>query len=157
MRLVKSIIATGAGIVLALTGSLPVFASDMPETDPQVVQMLEAVPGGILVDAQTAVWPELGMELSVPSPGGMSARAAVGTCPSGAICAFGEGSLNGARLSFTGCGVLPVPATFTTRSMADARASGYAQARNGSTVLATATAGSWTNVSGTTTNIRCLL
>ncbi|MFF5626805.1 hypothetical protein [Microbacterium sp. LWH10-1.2] len=157
MKALNYTIAGIAGMIFALAAALPAVAAESDAVDPRVAQMLAEVPGGVVVDPETAVWPELGMEFTVATATDAFARSAVGSCASGTICAYDRPNMGGTKLTFTGCGVLAVPGSFGTQSMADARASGYAQARNGSTVLATATAGSWTNVSGTTTNIRCLL
>jgi hypothetical protein len=97
------------------------------------------------------------MELIVPASDGLSLRAAsVGSCGTGLICAYNGYSLTGAMLTFGTCGVHYLPGSFVTRSLADARSSGYAQARYGSSVVAVAYAGSWTNVYSSITNIRCV-
>lgn len=145
------------GLVIAL-GAAPANAavSDDHEVDPLVAAMLDEVPGGVLLDATNAVWPELNMELSVPHGTGVSARS-VGSCATGKICAYNASSLSGGVLSFSSCGVSAVPSTFSVKSVANARTSGSVQVRNGTTVLKTVNAGSWSNVTGTVTNLRCLL
>ncbi|PRA79962.1 hypothetical protein [Microbacterium sp. MYb66] len=145
------------GLVIAL-GSAPANAAVLGdrEVDPQVAAMLEEVPGGVIVDSTHAVWPELGMELTVATASGFSARA-VQNCATARICAYSGYSLSGSALTFTACGVLAIPSSFSVKSAANARSTGYAQARNGTTVLGTVYAGSWSNLSGTVTNIRCVL
>jgi len=160
VKTVRTMIAVAAGFLLAVAMVAPASASSGDEqpvdVDPQVARMLEEVPGGVLVDAKHAVWPELHMELIVPSSASSLARAAVGSCATGLICLYDGYSLSGTKLTFGTCGISTVPSSFATRSLANARSSGYTQARNGTTVLATASAGGWTNVYGTTTNIRCV-
>ncbi|PRB11368.1 hypothetical protein CQ047_03795 [Microbacterium sp. MYb72] len=156
MRMRRYAASVALGTLFVVAGAGPAMAESPEEVDPLVVQMLEDVPGGVLVDATHAEWPELGMALTVPTAGDLSARTASGSCASGLICVYKLPSLSGAFLSYSGCGVLAVPGDWTVRSMDNNRASGYAQARNVTTVLATANAGSWTNVGGTTTNIRCV-
>lgn len=120
-------------------------------------EVLEEVPGGRIIDAQRAVWPDLGMELFVPDGDRPRVFAAVGTCASARVCVFTGSSLTGARLSWSTCATVPIPSSFTARSVADARPSGYAQARSGTTVLATAVANGWANVVGSATNVQCVL
>ncbi|MFJ2552879.1 hypothetical protein [Microbacterium sp. NPDC087591] len=140
-------------------GSVPTAATAAEaviDPDPQIAEMLDAVPGGILIDSHHAVWPELDMEMTVPRTSEVTARS-VGGCATGKICAFNAFFADGSALSFGTCGVHSIPANFTVKSVANARSSGTAQARNGSTVLKTITAGTFQNTSGTVTNIRCTL
>ncbi|MFJ6531153.1 hypothetical protein [Microbacterium sp. NPDC091662] len=157
MRRSKALGAIVLGLLVTL-GATPAMAAGPSdrEVDPAVAAMLDEVPGGIVVDATRAVWPDLGMELQVIGMSSVSART-VGGCATGKTCAFNLASLGGSILSFSSCSVNAVPASFVTRSAANARASGYMEPRNGSTVLATIYAGNWSNVSGTVTNLRCVL
>lgn len=159
MRRVRIVVAVIIGVLIAGLTAAPASAetTDGIDVDPLVAEMMAEVPGGVLLDADNAVWPELGMELSVPSASTRSmSTASVGSCASGRICAYSGQNLSGSSLSFSTCGIHSIPSSFTTRSLANARSSGYVQARNGTTVLATAWAGGWTNVYGTTTNLRCV-
>lgn len=157
MKRMTIVAAAVLGLIVAL-GSAPANAAVAGDgdVDPQVAAMLDEVPGGIVIDATHAVWPELAMELSVRPESGVTARS-VGSCATDKICAYSGVSLSGSVLTFGTCGILSVPASFSVKSAANARSSGYAQPRNGTTVLATINAGGWGNVSGTTTNIRCVL
>nr|WP_201470009.1 hypothetical protein [Microbacterium hydrocarbonoxydans] len=155
-------IAVGIAVGMLVSGGLGTAAHaegfGEEEAAPLIVEVMDEVPGGIIVDRNHAVWPELGMTLTVPSRGEMSGmRAAVGPCATGQVCAFTGGSVTGAKLSWTTCSTHTIPSSFVTRSIADARSSGSLQARNGSTVLATAPANGWANVSGTANNVRCVL
>lgn len=154
-------IAVGIAIGVLLSGGLggAAYAEGFgeEETAPLIVEVMDEVPGGIVIDGNHAVWPELGMTLTVPSRGEVGLRAAVGACATGQVCAFTGGSVTGAKLSWTTCSTHTIPSSFVTRSIADARSSGSLQARNGSTVLATAPANGWANVSGTANNVRCIL
>ncbi|MBW8763798.1 MAG: hypothetical protein JF592_14640 [Microbacterium sp.] len=160
MTAVRSLIAIATGVLLAITAVSPADAVDDGRVDvaPEVAQMLEEVPGGVLIDGHHAVWPALHMELVVPtgSPRSFSASS-VGPCPSGGVCLFAGYSLGGTMLAFSTCGIHSIPSSFSARSLAHARSSGYTQARNGTTVLATAYVGGWANIYGTTTNLRCVL
>ncbi|WP_247630335.1 hypothetical protein [Microbacterium croceum] len=140
-------------------GSVPVAAAaaePLIDPAPEIAEMLDVVPGGILLDSHHAVWPELDMEMTVPRSSGVSARA-VGACATGKICAFNAPFADGSALSFGTCGVHSIPSNFSVKSVANARSSGTAQARNGTTVLKTISAGTYQNTSGTVTNIRCTL
>ncbi|MBO0981128.1 hypothetical protein [Microbacterium sp. SD291] len=156
MRVLVSVVV---GLLFAGATAAPASAETggWADADPQIVEMMAEVPGGVLLDATHAVWPELGMELIVPESSiGVASMAAVGPCATGRICAYSGQSLTGSVLTFSTCGIHAIPSSFRTRSLANARSSGYTQARNGTTVLATAWAGGWTNVYGTATNLRCV-
>ncbi|MFD6818280.1 hypothetical protein ACFV3I_11650 [Microbacterium sp. NPDC059771] len=159
MRRTRATMAALVGLVLVLTG-VPTAASaaaNPDAVDPQAAQLLEEVPGGELVAPGHVVWPELDMEFVAASgSSGLSARS-VGSCSTGRICAYTAYNLSGSILSWGSCGSIAIPSTFVTRSIANARTSGYAQARNGSTVLATAYANGSANVYGSANNIRCYL
>jgi hypothetical protein len=155
----RSLIAVVIGMLLVIGATSPVAASAGGDDDvaPEIVQMMTEVPGGVLVDGNHAVWPRLDMELEVPTASQRSLSASsVGPCPSDRICLFSGYSLGGTMLSFGTCGIHTVPSTFSARSLAHARATGYTQARNGTTVIATAYAGGWANIYSTATNIRCV-
>lgn len=119
---------------------------------PDIAAALEDLPGGVVIDATHAHWPELGMTIDVPPS---SEEKAVGSCATGNVCAFNGTGLSGTRVSWSSCGTY-APG-MTVRSIANARSAGYAQARSSSgSVLATAIAGSWANVSGTVADVRCV-
>ncbi|WP_226533004.1 hypothetical protein [Microbacterium paraoxydans] len=156
MKLRTALAAALFGVV-AVWGAAPAMAStpDDREVDPLVAAVLDEVPGGVIIDATHAEWPELRMALSVPSASGVTARS-VGSCATGKICAYNGSSLGGSSLTFGGCGANAVPSSFSVRSVANARSSETVQARNAGTVLKTVSPGSWANVSGTVTNLRCV-
>ncbi|WP_298873846.1 peptidase inhibitor family I36 protein [uncultured Microbacterium sp.] len=121
------------------------------ELHPDVAAALAEVPGGVVIDARHAVWPELGMSIDVPAEDDK----AVGSCATGNVCAFSGSGLSGTRVSWSTCGTY-APG-ITVRSIANARSAGYAQARSSSgSVLATAIAGSSANVSGAVADVRCV-
>lgn len=161
MRSRRILPAVAAGLLGALMLGGPAFAAtavdDGDRIDSLIREVMAEVPGGLVVDSQHAVWPELGMELVVGAHARAGSIAAVGSCATGLVCVYTGTALSGARLSWSTCGILAIPTSFSVRSLADARSSGFAQARNGTTVLATATAGGWANVGGTSTNVRCVL
>lgn len=118
---------------------------------PDVAGALERVPGGVVIDARHAHWPELGMRIDVPADDDR----AVGSCATGNVCAFSGTGLSGTRVSWSSCGTY-APG-ITVRSIANARSAGYVQARSSSgSVLATAIAGSSANVSGAVADVRCV-
>ncbi|QNA92806.1 MULTISPECIES: hypothetical protein [unclassified Microbacterium] len=153
-----TVLATALLGIAMILGSAPAYAAaDAPrDVDPQIAAVLEEVPGGIVIDSTHAVWPKLDMELSVPSASDLAARS-VGSCATGRICAYNASSLGGGVLSFGTCAVHTIPSSFTAKSVANARSGGYVQVRNGSTVLKSVNAGTWANVTGTVTNLRCIL
>ena len=153
----RVVVAAVAGILIAMVGggSASASAGD-PEVDPQVAAMLAEVPGGVLVDSHHAAWPGLDMEFLVPRSSEFAAMAAVGSCPDGYVCVFSGSALGGSVLRWVTCGYHAIPASFTARSIADARGSGSAQARSGTTVLATAPAGGWAAVTVRPDNVLCV-
>lgn len=157
MRRARVWMSALVGLVL-LVGSAPVAAAAAEEpVDPQILELLEEVPGGVLIDGDHAVWPELDMEYSAAtSAAGFSARA-VGPCSTGRICAYTGYNLTGGTLSWGTCGNIAIPSSFITRSVANARTSGYLRVRNGSTILATVYANGSSNVYGSANNIICYL
>ncbi|GGM35547.1 hypothetical protein [Microbacterium saperdae] len=149
----KRLLSLALGTVLAMGIATPAQASEEPALHPDVQYAIDAVPGGTVVDEHTVVWPDLGMELSVPSP---DARA-VGSCATGSYCAYAGANRGGTKLSWTSCTTVSTAALSTVGSIANARSSGTVQARNAAgTVLGSAGAGASVNVSGGTTNLRCL-
>lgn len=154
MRRIKRALATAVVALAAMgLGALAAQAAAAASpVDPEIAAMLEAIPGGEVVDADHASWPEIGMQMT-------SADAAtsysVGSCATGSVCAYSGIGLTGAKLSWTTCGTFST-GSLTTRSIADARSSGHLQARNGTTVVATANAGASANVFSTVTDVRCV-
>ncbi|WP_460795193.1 hypothetical protein [Microbacterium sp. GXF0217] len=162
MKRVATAALVGAAILIASAlGATSASASEAP--DPQISAMLDAVPGGVLLDAHHAVWPQLDMEMTVGAAqvDALSARssaalASVGACASGKVCAFSLSGTNGAKLSWGTCNTSYPVGTFVVRSIADARSTGYVQAKYGTTVRATAYAGGWANVYGSVSRIACV-
>lgn len=164
MRRARILVAVLAGVLLAGALTSPAAADDdgAAVVDPQIAEMLAEVPGGVLIDPSHAVWPELGMELEVPviaasNRSSSLSAASVGSCATGNVCVFSGYSLGGARLSWGTCGIHSIPTSFTARSLAHARSSGYTQARSGTTVVATAYVNGWANIYSYVSNVRCVL
>lgn len=149
-----------AALVLSGVLGLPQAASastDVVVPDERIAAVMAEVPGGVLLDENHAVWPELGMEME--TPGVFSSLTpsllAVGGCATGYSCAFDGYAAQGAKLSWSTC-ANPSVSSFTVRSVANARSSGYTQARFGTTVRATANAGGYANVYASVDNLRCV-
>lgn len=167
MRRAGSMLVAGLALIASALLAAPGAATATEEQitpDPQIASMLDAVPGGVVISRDRAVWPELGMEMAVAptSPVGTarslsSARSAasVGSCPTGRVCAFNAAATAGARLSWSTCDTSFPVGNFVVRSIADARSTGRVQARATTGPLATAYAGGWKNVYGTTYRISC--
>lgn len=146
----RTTLAAFAALILVSGAPLAAHADTL---SPQIAAALQSVPGGEVVNDHTAYWPDLTMTLTVPDT---RLRDAVGSCPNGSVCAFGGPTLTGSRLSWTTCGTFSTAALGApVQSIADARSTGSLQARNGTTVVATATAQSWAGVTGTTDNVHC--
>jgi hypothetical protein len=144
---------TLALITAALLITATPAAAHADTVDPQITAAVASVPGGQIVDDHTAYWPSLTMTLTVPDP---RLRDAVGSCANGSVCAYSGAALTGSKLSWTTCSTFSTTALGApVRSIADARSTGNLQARNGTTVAATASAQSWASVAGTTDNVKC--
>lgn len=156
MKHSRGLAAVLVALALVAAGGPAVAAAEEP-VDPQLAQLLDEVPGGVMIDGDRAVWPELDMEYSAGAAAPRAVARSVGSCATGRICAYNATNLGGGILSWGSCTTIAIPSSFATRSAANARTSGYMQVRNGSSVLATVTANSWSNVSGSATNIRCFL
>lgn len=154
----KSIVAATLLSALVLLSAAPAQAALQGDDGvaPEIIAMLEEVPGGVIIDSTHAVWPALGMELSISSVSARSARS-VGSCATDRFCAYSAGSLGGNKLTFSVCSVNTIPSTFIAKSVANARGSGSVQARNGTTTVTTVNAGSWANLAGAVNNLRCVL
>lgn len=144
-----SLIAVSGG------GAVSTEARLLGDLHPHVEYALEQVPGGIVLGERTAYWPELDMTLEVQSE---DARA-VGTCATGSVCAYSASNGGGTKLQWGSCGTHYTTAIATVGSIANARSSGTLNAREGTTVRASASAGSSSNVpfayTSSITNVRC--
>lgn len=149
---------TRLGMVLGAIGVLLVALANGPaasadDLDPRIVAALAAEPGGQVVDDDTVVWPDLGMELQLAPVNSRS----VGTCATGMHCAFQGTNMTGSKLSWSTCSASHSAAALpTVKSIANARSTGSSKARSAAGgVLATASAGGWANVSGTVSYVSC--
>ncbi|WP_282845941.1 hypothetical protein [Microbacterium oxydans] len=154
----RSIVAATMLSVMLLLSAAPAHAALEGDdaVAPEIIAMLEEVPGGVIIDSTHAAWPALGMELSIRSVSARTARS-VGSCATDRFCAYSAGSLGGNKLTFSVCSVNTIPSTFIAKSVANARGSGSVQARNGTTTVTTVNAGSWANLAGAVNNLRCVL
>ena len=146
-------ILTGIITAIALTfgASTTAHADGL---DPRITYALDAQPGGILTSSTTIAWPELGMVLTLPPA--VTTRGLSAKCPVGLTCAFQSANEGGARLTWSTCGTFSTTALATVGSVANARSTGTLQARNGTTVIASTSAGNFVNVYSTVNNVRCL-
>lgn len=134
-RTMKRLLITSIAVAgLLLT---PAAAHAIEPVNPDVAYALATVPGGVLMDPNSAQWPSLGMRIdALPTAG-----RAIGSCATGSICAYSSAGLSGTRLSWTTCGSKSTAALTQVGSIANARTSGTMTARAGSTARASATAG----------------
>jgi hypothetical protein len=140
-----------ASLGLSLLASLAGPASDDVIPDPEVAYALEHEPGGFLLNAHEAYWPEHQMTMT----SSYALEQAVGTCATGNICAYSAINLGGAQLSWSSCMSHSTAALPSVQSIANARSTGTLHARNGGTVVASASAGQQANVWSTVTDVQC--
>jgi hypothetical protein len=154
----RYVVAITAATITLATASTASAATD-PTTgiviDDEVAYALEMEPGGYATGEHTAYWPDLSMTLESSQAHAATPRAAVGSCASGSVCAYSGYGLAGSKLSWTTCGSHPTTALSSVKSIANARSSGTLQARNGTTVVASASAGGQANVTQPVTNVYC--
>jgi hypothetical protein len=148
-------LAAALTLALCLVGSAALASpADAAESDihPEIAYALEALPGGTATSSTTAEWPELGIEYDVSPP----VARAVGTCATNKICAYRNANMGGATISFSGCNTWSTTAFGAVGSVANARTSGWADARNSSgTNIKRVGYGSWANIVSGTASIAC--
>lgn len=150
MKLPASFFAAALAIAVSLAPAPG--AATAPDIHPEILHALNAVPGGQATTATSAEWPELGITFTVDLP----TTRAVGSCATGLICAYRNGSLGGARITFSGCSTWSTTGFGAVGSVANARTSGWANARNtAGTVLTHVPYGTWANVPAGVASIAC--
>lgn len=142
--LIKRTLTTLIATVVILVATPGIAqAAEAPTVHPEVAYALAAEPGGIATSYTTAEWPDTGATLTVSR--GFTTFA-VGSCPTGYICAYSGASQSATRLQWSTCGSKSTAALPTVGSIANARSAGTLQARQGATLRASAGAGSYANV-----------
>ncbi|MEJ1088449.1 hypothetical protein WDU99_08980 [Microbacterium sp. Mu-80] len=147
----KKLFAAGVAMVVGmLLWASPAHAQEA-RVHPDVAYAMGAVPGGILVDANTVVWPTLDMQLSATP----TTLRSVGTCASGRYCAYSMVNRGGTKLSWSTCTTVSTAALASVGSVAIARPSGTVQARASSgTILTSVSAGSSVDAFGAVPTLR---
>ncbi len=154
MKLNRTLPVLAALVSLILLATPTAAVAEETPISPEVADALEVEPGGVVIDYWTAEWPDTGMRLDVEPE--IFLRAAVGSCASGRICAFSKVGATGTKLSWSSCGTYSTSALGSAvRSIANARSTGTLKALNGSTTVASASAGTSTNVYATVTKVSC--
>ena len=153
-----SVLIVLAAFVLVSGVSDPAEAAAADSFQEQIDDVLERFPGGVQTGPTSVEWDGGAVELVFAHPTAPGV-ASVGSCATGAYCAFNLPNLGGTRLSLTTCGTTVSTAALpgSVQSIANARATGSVQARNGSgTTLATVAAGGQLNVAPSgITHLRC--
>jgi len=147
-----------AVLLIALPGAAA-RADDASDMQDRVDAALRAQPGGTQTDWNEVTWNQGDVILTLAPPtASATGLAVVGGCTSGRFCAYSGSSYTGSKLTYSTCASAQSVAALgaPVRSIANARSSGVILAYGGSTLLASASAGAGSNVSGTTTNISCL-
>lgn len=161
-----------AALVLALptqVGAAPAAGLE-PATSAEVSYALEAMPGGVLTAPNEVTWPDGTVLVVVPDgravdvaggrvskPGKVAAPSlASSACPSGKFCAHSALDGTGTRLEFQTCpSTNSLAAMRVVKSVSNARTSGRVTAQDGSTVIATATAGTTKNLTKVVDRLVC--
>lgn len=156
---VLAISALVFGSTLPAHASQPGIEETMQE---RIDQTLADYPGGTQIAWNEISWDDGESILTLASETLRTnphiALLAVGDCPSGRFCAYSAASYGGSRITFSTCTSNHSPSALGSpvRSLANSRSSGAVRAYNSSnTLLATANAGTGTNVGGTTTKLSC--
>jgi hypothetical protein len=169
----------GAALLLAATVLLPIGATAASAAEDPVQDRVDSVIadfGGVQTGAGEITWNggEAVLEI-IPAAevagvaedarsfasdalaaSSLLARAAVGNCASGKICAYSGSSMTLSKLSFSTCsGANSVAALGAVRSIANARSSGSAYGYNGATKVVTVSADSYKNTTAKITRVGC--
>lgn len=148
MRSILYVAAAITAAIVTIAGSgVPAAAREPDPTQDRIDQVLAEFPGGVQTGPATVAWEGGAVVLTVVVPGSEAARS-VGDCATGAYCAYAATNLGGSKLAFTTCDttVSTAPLGSAVRSVANARGTGYVQAKNaGGTTLATISAGGQLN------------
>lgn len=108
----------------------------------RIDEAMLARPGGTQISATEVSWEDGAVVLTVDD--GVGTRS-IGSCATGAFCAWDGANLTGSKLSFTSCSTYSTAGLSVVRSIANARSSGSVKAKNSSgTVLITLSPGAWT-------------
>lgn len=142
MKLLPAALGLSAALVL-LAPTMATASTDSPDVHPDVAYALQVEPGGVVLDYYSAYWPDALMRIDVPNP----AARAVGSCATGSMCAFAGQGLGGTKISWATCGSKSVAGLGgQVGSVANARSSGTVQAKQGTTVRASASVNTYANV-----------
>lgn len=130
--------------------------SPEPGIQDMVDDLLAQHPGGEQTGWNEVSWQGGEVVLTLMSDDPSADPLAV-NCAAGRFCAYDGSNYSGNRITFSTCTNYHSVAQLVrpVRSMYNARGSGTIRAYSGSTLLASATAGRGTNVSGTTSHISC--
>lgn len=149
-------------LALGLTAA-PAHAAEPPSTPLQkrVDEVLAKFPGGEQITPNAVSWEKGAIVLELADE--TTAARSVGSCATGAYCAWSNYNYAGSKLTFTACSsggtmvsLAPLGAPGAAKSFASARGTGTVKVINGTTVLAAVAAGSglpW--FTATSTNLRC--
>lgn len=122
-----------------LVGALTVGAAPASAASDPLQERVDAVIaefGGTQTASNEVSWEDGAVVLTLASDG--VALRAVGSCATGAFCAYSGFGYSGNRLTFIGCTTgNSVAALGTVRSIANARTSGTVRAYDGSALIAT--------------------
>lgn len=134
-----------AALIAAVNSPSGAYAStsdDSASVQERIDEAMKVRPGGTQISATEVSWEDGAVILTVDD--GASSRA-IGSCATGAFCAWDGANLTGSKLSFTSCTTHSTSGLSVVRSIANARSSGSVRAKNSSgSVLLTLSAGSST-------------
>lgn len=124
----NTLLLTRTAALLTLTAALltlPVNAATASEADPslqqRIDQVLEDFPGGVQINANEVSWNEGDTILTLADPDSPAALA-VGSCATGAHCAYASYGLQGSKMTFNSCTIQSVaPLGAPALSVANAR------------------------------------
>lgn len=137
-------------------GPVAQAASTPSGTQDRIDEVLREHPGGDQTAWNEISWDDGAVILTLASTY-ITPFAAVGGCTSGRFCAYNQTGYRGDKLTFSTCTSSHSVSALAgaVRSIANSRSTGSIRAYAGSTLLATAAAGTGSNVTGTTTKFVC--
>lgn len=160
MKRIPLAIAAVALLFTAWTSTAAWADAGQSEMQSRIDAALAGQPGGIQIGWNEISWDDGDVVLTLApasTSGGAGRRAAIGGCASGKFCAYNQTGYRGDKITYSACTSSHSVAGLAgaVRSIANSRTSGTVRAYAGSTLLASASAGSGKNVTGTTTKISC--
>ncbi|ACZ29893.1 hypothetical protein Xcel_0861 [Xylanimonas cellulosilytica DSM 15894] len=145
-----------ATAMLAVTVPAAANAQDAPDMQERIETVLADNPGGVQTGWNEVTWDDGAVILTIAPDSDIAPRT-IGSCATGAFCAYSQAGYLGSKLTFTTCTANHSVSTLgaPVRSIANARNNNTVKALNGSTVVLTVPANTGKNTTASITKLSC--